>query len=271
MDNKVVTRFEDVQLPFFPGFYESDLYGSDDEYYAIKDELEYYQNEYCSEYCPCDPADKEFYAQLTEDDLDFDFEGYTKELRDYWVDGFKGNVPDIVVSVEDVVMTSPKYYNFETDRLWATVTLVDDWQDKVRAFMEENKDWLRERIKDDWTSYDGFASFMSNNFDDTSHDDDEDYWGRKSWYFHLFSGKSDRWSCYISTIIGYMMYRENKDIRDDLVMFAREDVYIGQYIFITDKGKARLDDLRRQKKLDIEEGRIVLPDPDQLKLPFSEE
>ena len=80
--------------------------------------------------------------------------------------------------------------------------------------MDENKDWLRDRIKKDWTSYDGFASFMSNNFDDTSRDDDEDYWGDKSWYFHLFSGDSDRWGCYISTIIGYMMYRENKNIRD---------------------------------------------------------
>jgi hypothetical protein len=111
---------------------------------------------------------------------------------------------------------------------------------------------------------------MSNNFDDTSHDDDDDYWGDKSWYFHLFSGNSDRWGCYISTIIGYMMYRENKDIRNDLAMYAREDVYIGQHIYITDEGKKRLQELRDKREEDIREGRIVLPDPDQLELPFTE-
>ena len=265
-ENKIQTVFEDVELPFFPGYYESILYSSDDSYWGIKEEVEYYQRDYAYD----DPEEQAIYAQITEDDLDFDFEGYTKEMNDYWVDAFRSNMPEIVVSVEDVVMSSPKYYNFETDRLWATITLVDDWQDKVRAFMEENMDWLRDRIKKDWTSYDGFNSFMSNNFDDTSHDDDEDYWGRKSWYFHLFSGKSDRWQCYISTIIGYMMYRENKNIREDLAIFAREDVYINSFIFITDEGKKRLQALRDKREEDIREGRIVLPDPNQLELPFTE-
>ena len=259
-----------IELPFFPGLYESVLYSSDDSYYAIKDELEYYQNEYC-EYGQGDPSEKEIYAQLTEDDLDFDFQGYAKEICDYWVDAFKSNMPDIVVSLENVEMTSPKYYNFSTDRLWADIKLCDDWQEKVRAFMDENKDWLKERVKKDWTSYDGFASFMSNNFDNTAHDEDEDWWGDKSWYFHLFSGKSDRWECYISTIIGYMMYHENKNIREDLAVFAREDVYVGQFVYITDEGKEKLQSLRDQREEDIREGRIVLPDPDQLKLPFEEQ
>jgi hypothetical protein len=168
-------------------------------------------------------------------------------------------------------MTSPRYYNFETDRLWADVELRYDWMDVVREFMVENADWLRERIKDEWTSYDGFMSFMSNNFDDLSHDEDENTWkGEKSWYWHLFSGQSDRWECYISTIIGYMMYRENKELRNDLVMDALEDIYAGSYVFITDEGEEKLQELRDQREEDIREGRIVLPDPDQMKLPFEE-
>ena len=261
-----------IELPFFPGFYESELYSSDDSYYAIKEEVEYYQTEYCSDYGPGEPEDREIYAQITEDDLDFDYQGYEKEIREYWVDGFKEHMPDFILSVEGVEMTSPRYYNFETDRLWADVELADDWQDKMRAFMDANKDWLRDRIKKDWTSYDGFASFMSNNFDDTQYDEDEDNWVReKSWYWHLFSGKSDRWECYISTMIGYMMYREDKEIRFNLAMYAREDVYINNYVFITDEGKARLEELKAQRELDIQEGRIVLPDPDQLELPFEKE
>ena len=258
-----------IELPFFPGFYESDLENSDTSYWAIKEELEYYQNEYCSDYGPGDVSDKDFYSQLTEDDLDFNYKDYEKDVREGWVESFRRRVPDFVLSVGDVEMTSPKYYNFETDRLWADVELSEDWQDKVRAFMDENKDWLRNRIEGDWTSRDGFMSFMSNNFDDARWDDDDDNWARdKSWYWHLFSGKSDRLACYISTIIGYMMYHENSHLRDDLVMDALEDIYAGSYVFITDEGEEKLQELRDQREEDIREGRITLPDPDQLELPL---
>ena len=242
-----------IQLPFFPGFYESDLMNSDTPYWAIKDELEYYQRD-------CDTPCKE----LTEDDLDFNYADYERDVRDAWVDGFRDRLPEFVLSLENVEMTSPRYYNFDTDRLWADVELRDDWMDSVREFMVENADWLRERIKDEWTSYDGFMSFMSNNFDDLSHDEDEDYWrGDKSWYWHLFSGQSDRWECYISTIIGYMMYRENKEIRNDLVMIALDDIYAGSYVFLTDEGKAKVE-------AGIEDGSVKVYDPDQLLIPFED-
>ena len=256
-----------IELPFFPGFYESDLENSDTSYWAIKEELDYYQQEYAYD----NHDEQAIYSQLTEDDLDFNYKDYEKDVREAWVESFRGRVPDFVLSVEDVEMTSPKYYNFETDRLWADIELSEDWQDKVRAFMDENKDWLRERIKEDWTSYDGFASFMSNNFDDTRWDDDDDNWARdKSWYWHLFSGKYDRWACYISTIIGYMMHRENKNVRNDLIMDALEDIYAGSYVFITDEGEQKIQDLRDQREEDIREGRITLPDPAQLELPFTD-
>ena len=255
-----------IELPFFPGFYESDLENGDTSYWAIKEELEYYQNEYAYN----NPDEQAIYSQLTEDDLDFNYEDYEKDVRDAWVESFRSRVPDFVLSVEDAKMVSPKYYNYDTDRVYADVELRDDWMDAVREFMVENADWLRKRIEDDWTSYDGFMSFMSNNFDDLSHDEDEDYWGAKSWYFHLFSGQSDRWEAYISTMIGYMMYRENDRLRDDLVLDALEDIYAGSYVFITDEGEEKLQELRDQREEDIREGRIVLPDPAQLELPFED-
>lgn len=241
-----------IELPFFPGFYESDLENSDTSYWAIKEELDYYRND-------CDTPCKE----LTENDLDFNYKGYEEDVRNAWVDGFRERMPEMVLSLENVEMTSPKYYNFSTDKLWADVELKDGWEDDVRKFMTENADWLRERIKDDWTSYDGFMSFMSNNFDNLAHDEDEDYWGDKSWYWHLFSGKSDRFECYISVIIGYMMYRENKEIRNDLVMYALEDIYAGSYVFLTDEGKEKVEK-------GIEDGSVKVYDPDQLLLPFED-
>ena len=242
-----------IELPFFPGFYESDLENSDTAYWAIKEELDYLQRD-CRQEHP-------EYQILTEDDLDFNHSDYESEVRAGWVDGFRDNAPEFVLSVEGVEMVSPKYYNFSTDKLYADVELADNWEEVVRSFMAENADWLRERIEDDWTSYDGFMSFMSNNFDDLTHDEDEDYWGNKSWYWHLFSGQSDRWECYISTIIGYVMYRENKDVRNDMVMRALDDVYAGSYVFITKDAEDRIKEA-------VENGEVQLYDPAQLTLPL---
>ena len=59
------------------------------------------------------------------------------------------------------------------------------------------------------------------------------------------------------------MYRENKEIRDDLVMYALEDVYAGSYVFLTEEGKAKID-------AGIEDGSVKVYDPDQLTLPFED-
>ena len=241
-----------IELQFYTVCNESDLENSDTSYWAIKEELDYYQND-CEN--PC--------KELTENDLDFDYKGYEEEVRNAWVDGFRERMPEMVLSLENVEMTSPKYYNFSTDKLWADIELKDGWEDDVRKFMDENADWLRKRIEDDWTSYDGFMSFMSNNFDNLAHDEDEDSWSDKSWYWHLFSGKSDRFECYISVIIGYMIYRENENVRNDLVMYALDDVYAGFYVSLTDEGQAKINAA-------MEDGSAKVYDPAQLTIPFED-
>ena len=224
-----------IELPFFPGFYESDLENGDTPYWAIKEELEYYQRD-------CDTPCKE----LTEADLDFNYEQYEEDVRNAWVDGFRENVPEFVLSIENVTMWSPRYYNFNHDRLYADVELADNWMDEMRHFIALNYDWLKERIHEDWTSYDGFCSFMSNDVDE--------------WPSYLFEEQDDR---YISTMIGYMMYRANKEIRNDLVMFALDDIYAGSYVFLTEEGQAKVDE-------GIENGSVKVYDPNQLTIPFED-
>lgn len=227
-----------IELPFFPGFYESSLMNSDTAYWAIKDELEYMQDAYILKEHP-------EYKGLTEDDLDFRYSDFEHDLAVAFADAWWNNAPSIVESVEFSEIVSPKYYNFSTDRLFADVELKEGWQEVMRAFMKENTDWLKERIKEDWTSYDGFCSFMNNDFSE--------------WDRYLFEDMDER---YISTMLGYMMYRENSQIREDLVMETLEgDVYAGSYVFITDEAKERMED-------DIREGRIIAYDPAQLELPF---
>ena len=222
-----------LELPFFPGLYESTLYNSDTSYWAIKNELEYYQDECGRE-------------ELTEDDLDFDYDQYSKDIVDAFVEAWKNYAPEVVKSVVYTDMVSPRYYNFETDRIYADIELADDWKDVMRSFMDNNAEWLKQRIHDDWTSYDGFMSFMSNNFNDTRRDDEQpeyawesdDY---KSWYYHLFIKEDVR---YISTMLGYMMYQENKNVRDDIIMSTLDgDVWPEGYVYvIADREKEKVSE-----------------------------
>ena len=243
-----------IELPFFPGLYESNLYSSDTAYWAIQEELRYYREEYCTEYGRGEIEDKPFYEQLTEDDLDFNFTDYSKDIMASWVAAWKDNAPEIVLSIESEHMWSPRQYNFDTDRIYGDVELRDDWKDVMHGFMTENTDWLRDRIKKDWTSYDGFMSFMSNVLEE--------------WDSYLFEDEDER---YISTMLGYMMYRKNENIRTDLEYITLEDVYEGMYVFITDEGKQKIADLKAEYEEKVRNGEIVLPDPDQMKLDFNEE
>ena len=132
----------------------------------------------------------------------------------------------------------------EEARRLATPNKTDaEYADAMREFMTENAEWLRKQIRDDWTSYDGFCSFMSNDLDE--------------WDRYLFEDMDER---YISVMIGYMMYRANKEIRNGLVMYALEDVYAGSYVFLTDEGKEKMETAAEEyaKK----------HDPNQLTIPF---
>lgn len=243
-----------IDLPFFPGLYESYLYSSDDAYYAIQNELDYYRRDYCSEWGPGEPEEQQFYEQLTEDDLDFNFKDYSKDIVDAFVDVWKSHAPEIVLSIGEYHMWSPRMYNFDTDHIYADIELRDDWKDVMRGFMTENTDWLRDRIKKDWTSYDGFMSFMSNVLEE--------------WDSHLFEEEDER---YIATMLGYMMYRENKETIRDMSYDAREDIYPESYVFITEDGKEKLANLKAEWEEGVRTGTIRLPDDKQLKIPFETE
>ena len=215
-----------IELAFFPGFYESSLENSDTAYNAIRDELEYYYH---------DNLGRE---ELTEDDLDFDYRAYEKAAIENFIMAWKDHAPKIVEDVEYDHLWSPRYYNFETDAVYSNVTLKEGWQDDMRDFMRINADWLRERIRKQWSSRDGFISFMSNNFDDRRHDsDDHDTWNsEKSWYYHLFTEKDTR---YIGTMLGYMMIIENGNVRDSIIDETLEGLYEGSYVYVKAEREAQ--------------------------------
>lgn len=201
----------EIRLPFFCGFYESPLYNSDTLYWeTTEDEMEYWRERFDDE-------------TLTADDLDIDFPRFKEECAKEYMDVFFNNAdcPDFIKSMEFSEIVSPPYYNFETDKLYVNVEFEEDWRDKVKSFMDENKKWLTERIKEEWSSRDGFCSFMDNTYD--------------GWYEEL--QKDDADERYIGVMIGYIMELANKDIYNDLITDTLEDFYISEYIFNTKEKK----------------------------------
>lgn len=203
-------KFE-IRLPFFCGFYESPLYNCDTLYWeTTEDEMEYWRERFDDE-------------TLTADDLDIDFPRFKEECAKAYMDVFFNNCdcPDFIKSMEFSEIVSPLYYNFETDKLYVNVEFEEDWRDKVKTFMDENKEWLTERIKEEWSSRDGFCSFMDNTYE--------------GWYEEL--QKDDADERYIGVMIGYIMELANKDIYDDLITDTLEDFYVSEYIFNTKEKK----------------------------------
>lgn len=145
----------------FPGFYESLFCNSDefiDDEYEIKGELE----ELISS--------KNFEVSYEYDDFDkYEIDVGKTYMRNY-VDKLIEVLPDNIkednsflfeINEESTEITSPKYYNYETDKAWVKVKT----NLKTLELIKEHGlglDDTEKYIKQHFTSYDGFISFVSN-------------------------------------------------------------------------------------------------------------
>ena len=178
-------KVKDVELPFFPGFYNSFLELEDSD---IDEEINY-----LNEYYPCD-------KEITYDDLDIDYDAHQKVMVDCFVEAFEEYLPSWVKSIEMPELDSPKEYNFRTDKIYVTATLTDDWKEQMQEFVKENREWLTKRIKDDWSDRSGFWSFIKNDID--------------AFLMNLYELDSR----YVSIMMGYAieLKNENEDMYDML-------------------------------------------------------
>ena len=194
-----------IQLPFFPGFYESELFNSDTLY-----------NEFC-------PENMEHYREYFEDeeleadDLDLDFGSYQKACCEAYTSAFHDLCPDFVNGLSFSELWSPKFYNTTTDRAYAEIELADDWKEKIIAFMVENKTCLSEKIKEDWSDRSDFISMMDNRFGD--------------WLCRFLDDEVD--ARYISVMLGYMLYHDDEEVQWHLASTTMEMVYIGEFVIKT--------------------------------------
>lgn len=145
------TKTVDVQVPF-SGFYES----IHDEQInsAIENHFEWLHEEDGLE----DTLTEEESDAIWSSDVNWSAirNEYAKEYTEAFGNEFK-------LGLKFIELSSPKYYNFSTDRIFAEVA--KHQIDKIRKQVEATDLWA-ETVKEQFTSRDGFSSFYSNDIKD---------------------------------------------------------------------------------------------------------
>lgn len=131
-------------LPLFRGFYgshwdEPDFYG-EEEIFDI-------------------PEDKYF-----EDFVNWD--EYHEHIAKEMCSEVQHLLSDFVSQINYEKVSSPKYYNFETDAIHCEITFNHK---KVMNYLKENYEAFSKYIRDNYSSRDGFISYHSNDPSDWMH------------------------------------------------------------------------------------------------------
>lgn len=137
-------KYTNWSTEIFEGFYESRLYNSD---------------------CP----------MLT------NFDEFESRVGKYATDVMYEELPSGFISEMDFVgISSPKCYNFETDRLMIEITYDDD---ALASYcFEDNRNEFDIYLRGNFSSYDGFHSFIANNvsdFKDQMEDEETSGWSNR--------------------------------------------------------------------------------------------
>lgn len=138
--------YQNWSTDVFEGFYESLLYNSDSVLNMVEGE-------------PNPPEG--FYYDI------HDFKGFENEVgaearRLIW-----NAIPDehcIVYDMKFIGISSPRFYNYSTDRLELEVDV--DIDNLKRWCLESNREKFNEYLRENFTSYDGFHSFVKNNVEE---------------------------------------------------------------------------------------------------------
>lgn len=142
--------YHQYSTSLFEGFYESNLYNSDTEY-----NLNRYLNEGSD-----NPTEYEIK----------DFAGFCRKVSEYAVSLLESdlNIDSTILSNLTLLeIDSPRFYNFSTDRL--VISCMVDVQ-KLRAYaLRQHLDAFESYLKENYTSVDGFISFVPNNAADFKH------------------------------------------------------------------------------------------------------
>lgn len=217
MEQKVekTNREQDFRIMEFPGYYESHYCNSN----SVSDKIE----------------DIEINSGVElkhADDWEVDMENYKKDLgvayTDFINEKYRGIFGEtFVLSYKETI--SPRQYNFETDKMMATLEILDEEKffASVRAKMNEHKEELRIIIHDNHTSRSGFISYMENDIE--------------KWY-DLIEEEPDK--LYLECVMSYIAKIELGGLDDDFLneVYFDSTLQIENYIAPqTDEAMAEYD------------------------------
>lgn len=131
----------------FEGFYNSGLYNDDIIYNIERNDRD------------------EGYLKENEG-YDIEWDSFTNEVTDYAVYELLNTLSDnsIIKDMKLKKLCSPKYYNYETDSLIIDMDL--NLRNLKTYCLKEHADEFNKYLKKNFTSYDGFMSFVDNNIRD---------------------------------------------------------------------------------------------------------
>lgn len=144
---KKVIEYINWSTDIFEGFYESNLYNSDS---LINHPYIY------------DLNPPEGYEWDISNFQDFMYEVGKEAVSLIWE-----NIPDedgIILEMEFVGISSPRFYNFSTDRICANITV--DYEKLKDYCLISNRDKFDEHLRENFSDGDGFWSFVANNVKD---------------------------------------------------------------------------------------------------------
>ena len=145
----------------------------------------------------------------------FDISKFRAEILTLATDYIKDEIKPIltglklgVSDIETVSINSPRFYNFERDELYFDLIVEDQFNnniiDKINNLSTDELIRFNTYLKDNYSSYDGFVSFTSNNSLDVINNvqnyDERDISAFLNWYIFDFLNEIDEndWIQYVN-------------------------------------------------------------------------
>ena len=146
--NKITLMNNDQRI--FCGLYESTLYNSDTDYYL-------------AQFLAEDNSDD---IDLNNAEVDYDFNEFKQVAGEACVESLNDELyeHDVITNMDYVGMSSPRFYNYGTDKVLIDVDY--NFIALVKYCRHTNKDKFNQYLKNNYTSYDGFISFVENSVEE---------------------------------------------------------------------------------------------------------
>lgn len=151
------------------------------------------------------------------DTVDEDYSEYYNDVAKAVCRYLSWKLEDILgikMKVELQRIVSPEYYNFKNDSLDIQIDVDEDLLiSKVREIIDKNLDEFKKYISDNYTSYDGFMSFYSNDVND---------WLKSGYDAHE-----------IGSLLEFVLRISEDDVSEDMYYSVSEEINKSNYLSVS--------------------------------------